>query len=186
VAPLHQQKIVIKSCKHDESVDLAKLQMSMLKLIYACGNIVWEKGTVKNIQLATFAQGFKNLPNRLTMVQTTQLANLFTTVFTTEPNNYNDDTHLNPLNRLMILSVFPPKITKAHLNVSFQSVDLEVSSIYKSTLIHLFHYAPQTNHAMVKAALSKIEEERNKINWRINDKDNRQTTSIIEGVGRIN
>jgi hypothetical protein len=38
---------------------------------------------------------------------------------------------------------------------------------------------------MVKAALSKIEEERNEINWRINDKDKRQTTSIsiIKGVG---
>jgi hypothetical protein len=35
---------------------------------------------------------------------------------------------------------------------------------------------------MVKALLSKIEEERDEINWRINNKDKKQTTSIIEGV----
>jgi hypothetical protein len=39
---------------------------------------------------------------------------------------------------------------------------------------------------MVKAASSKIEEERNKIEWRINNKDKRQTTSIIKGAGQIN
>jgi hypothetical protein len=183
VAPLHQQKIVVKSRKHEESINLAKPQMSMLKLMYACGNIDWEEGTVKNIHLVTFVQGFKILLDRLVTVKMTQLANLFTTVFTTKPNNDNNDTHLNPLNRLMSLPVFLQKNTKAHLNTSFQSVNLEVSLIYKSTSIHPFHYAPQTNHAMVKAASSKIEEERYKVNWRINDEDKRQTTSITKGVG---
>jgi hypothetical protein len=85
VAPLHQQKIVFESRKHEESINLAELQMSMLKLMNACGDINWEEGMVKNIHLATFAQDFKNLLNRLATVQATQLANLFTTVFTTEP-----------------------------------------------------------------------------------------------------
>jgi hypothetical protein len=173
-APLHQQKNVIKSCKHEESIDLANLQTSLLKLMYACNNIDWEEGTVKNIHLATFAQGFKNLLGRSAMVQTTQLANLFTTVFTTEPDDDGDEMHLNLLNRLMSLSVFPQKFTKVHLNTSFQSVDLEVGSIYKSTLIHPFHYAPQTNRVTVKAVSSKIEEERNKINWRINNKNKKK------------
>ncbi len=39
---------------------------------------------------------------------------------------------------------------------------------------------------MVKAALRKIEEERIKINWRINNKVKKQATSIIKGVGQIN
>jgi hypothetical protein len=182
-APLHQQKIVIKSCNHKKSIDMAKLQMSMLKLMYACGNIDWEEGSVKSIHFATFPQCFKNLLDRLATVQTTQLANLIITVVTTEPNNNYNDAHLKPLNRLMSLSVFPQKNTKAHLNASFQSDDSEVGLNYKSTLIHPFHYAPQTNHAMVKAAPSKIEEERNKINRRINDKDKRHNTSNIERVG---
>ncbi len=173
VAPLHQQKIFVESREHKKSINLAKLQMSMLKLIYACGDINWEEGMVKNIHLAIFVQGFKNLLDRPATVQMTQLANLFTTVFTTEPNNNDDDMHLNPLNRLMSLSIFPQKITKVHLNASFQSVDLEVGSIYKSTLMYPFHYTPQTNCAMAKVVSSKIEEERNNINWRISDKDKR-------------
>ncbi len=70
-APQHQQKIVVKSREHKESIDLAKLQTSMLRLMYPSREIDWDKGTVKNIKLATFAQGFKNLLDRLAMVQAT-------------------------------------------------------------------------------------------------------------------
>jgi hypothetical protein len=38
---------------------------------------------------------------------------------------------------------------------------------------------------MVKVVLSEIKGERNKIKWRINDKDKKQTTSIIKGVRQI-
>jgi hypothetical protein len=84
-APQHQQKIVVESREHDESIDLAKLQTSMLRSMYASGEINWDEGTVTNIQLATFAQGYKNLLDRLLTVQATQLANLFTLVFLPKP-----------------------------------------------------------------------------------------------------
>ncbi len=153
----------------------------MLKLMYASRKIGWDECSIKNIALGTLVQGFKNLLDRLAMVQATQLANLFTLVFSTEADDDNDDSNLNPLNRLLSLFVFIPKFTKAHLNASFQNVDLELGAIYKSTSINPFQYALQTNRAMVKAASSKLEEERNKMNWRITDKDKKQITSIIEG-----
>jgi hypothetical protein len=81
---------------------------------------------------------------------------------------------------------FTPKFFKAHLNASFQNVNLELGAIYKSTSINPFQYAPQTNRAMVKAASSKLEEEHNKLNWRITNKDKKQVISVMEGVGRIN
>ncbi len=183
--PQHQQKIVVESREHEESIDLAKLQISMLKLMHASGEIDWDKCTVKNITLGTFAQGFNNLLDRSAMVQATQLANLFTLVFSTETDN-NDDDSLNPLNRLLSLFVFTPKFTKAHLNASFQNVDLELGAIYKSISINPFQYTPQTNRAMVKVASSELEEERNELNWRITDKDKKQITSVIKGVGHIN
>jgi hypothetical protein len=85
----------------------------------------------------------------------------------------------------MSLYVFTPKFTKAHLNASFQNVDLEFGAMYKSTSINPFHYAPQTNRTMVKAAASELEEERNEVNWRIVNKDKKQVTSIIKGIGQI-
>jgi hypothetical protein len=182
-APQYQKKIVVESREHKESVNLAKLQTSMLRLMYASGETDWDKGTVKNIQLASFAQGFKNLLDRLATVQATQLANLFTSVFSTEADNDDDDSHLNPLNRLLSLFVFTPKFTKAHINASFQNVDLELGAIYKSTSINPFQHALQTNCVMVKAASNKLEEERNKLNWRITDKDKKQVIVVIEGVG---
>ena len=143
---------------------MAKLQISMLKLMNASGKIDWDECTIKNITLGTLAQGFKNLLDRLATVQATQLANLFTSVFSTEADDNNDDSNLNPLNRLLSLFVFTPKFTKAHLNASFQNIDLELGVIYKSASINPFQYAPQTNHAMVKVASSKPEEERKELN----------------------
>ena len=157
----------------------------MLKLMYVSGDIDWDEATIKNIGLATFSKGFKNLHDRTALVQVTQLSNLFVTVFTTELEDDNDDTAINPLNRLMSLFVFPKKFTKAHLNARFQSVDLETGSIYKSTSINPFHYAPQTNRVLVKAATSDMEEERNEMNWKIAEKDRKQISSMIKGVGHL-
>jgi hypothetical protein len=119
-------------------------------------------------------------------VQATQLANLFTLIFSTETDNDDNNLQLNPLNRLMSLYDFTPKFTKAHLNASFQNINLEFGTMYKSTSINPFHYSPQTNRTMVKAAANKLEKEHNKVNWRIVEKDKKQVTSIIEGIGQIN
>jgi len=157
----------------------------MLKLMYVSGDIDWDEATIKNIRLATFSKGFKNLHDRTALVQVTQLSNLFVTNFTTELEDDNNDTAINPLNRLMSLFVFPQKFTTVHLNSSFQSVDLETGSIYKSTSINPFHYAPQTNRVLVKAATSVVGEERNEMNWKIVEKDRKQISSMIKGVGHI-
>jgi hypothetical protein len=86
----------------------------------------------------------------------------------------------------MSLFVFTPKFTKAHLNASFQNVDLESGAMYKSTSISPFHYAQQTKPMMVKVASNELEEERNEVNWRIVKKDKKQVTSVIKGIERIN
>jgi hypothetical protein len=179
-----QQKIVVESREHEESVDLAKLQTSMLKLFYVKCDIDWDEGTVKNVTLATFSKGFKDLLGRTATVQEAQFANLLNTIFKTQPDD-DDDELTNPLERLMSLSVFPKKFNKAHLNASFQSADLESNMMYKNPSINPFHYAPQDCRALVKAATVEIEEERNQFNWRVNEKDKKQISSVIEGVGRI-
>jgi hypothetical protein len=49
LAPPKPQKIVVKCQHHEESTNLAKLQTSMLKLMYASGDIDWDEGTIKII-----------------------------------------------------------------------------------------------------------------------------------------
>ena len=185
-APQLPTKIVVESRDHEETIDLAKLQTGMLQLMYATGEINWDDGTVKNIRVATFSQGFLNLLSRSASVQATQLTNLFTTIFATEPEDNDDDFQSNPLSRLMSLVVFPPKFTKGHLNASFQSSELEMGAMYKSTSLNPFHYAPQGNRKMILEAATKMDEERNEVNWRIVEKDRSKISSLIEGVGRVN
>jgi hypothetical protein len=108
------------------------------------------------------------------------------TMFTIIAEDKDDNTPFNPLNSLMSLVIFPPKFTKGHLNASFQSADLKSSTIYKSASINPFQYAPQNNCKLVQVAANKIKEERNKIKWRTVEKDRKQNSSLIEGVGRIN
>jgi hypothetical protein len=79
-------------------------------------------------------------------------------IFSTEPKDDDDDTPLNPLNRLMSLVLFPLNFTKGHLNASFQSSNLKASRIYKSMLIHPFlHFAPQNNRKLVKEAANEMD-----------------------------
>jgi hypothetical protein len=123
-APPQQQKIVVESRDHEETVDAAKLQTSMVRLMHATTVPNWYECTVKDVHLETFTQEYKNLLERLAMVQVTQLTNLFKTIFSTKPENKDDD---GSLNRLMSLYVFPPKFTKGHLNATFQSYELELA-----------------------------------------------------------
>ncbi len=139
---------------------------------------------MKNVNLATFAQGFANLINRTATVQGTQFANLLNTIFTTQTDDDVDDL-TNPLERLMSLTVFPKKFTKAHVNASFQCTDLEAVLMYKNPSINPFHYGLQTNRALIKAASAKIQEERNEINWKINNKEKKIISSVIKGFGCI-
>jgi hypothetical protein len=60
-APQHPTKIVVESRDHEETIDLAKLHNGMLQLMYATGDVSWDDGTVTNIRVATFSQGFLNL-----------------------------------------------------------------------------------------------------------------------------
>jgi hypothetical protein len=57
--PSKQQKIVIESRDHKETIDAAKLQTSMLKLMYAVAVPDWDEGTVKRVCLALFTQEYK-------------------------------------------------------------------------------------------------------------------------------
>jgi hypothetical protein len=99
--------------------------------------INWDDGTIKSVSLTTFTQEYQNLLECSVSAQVMPLANLFRTIYSTEPDKDNHDG--GPLNRLMSLYVFPPKFTKGHLNATFQSNDLELTSIYKSTSINPFH-----------------------------------------------
>jgi hypothetical protein len=117
-APQQPSTIIVESRDHKESISLAKLQNGMLQLMYASSEINWDNGVTKNICLATFSQGLLNLLARSASVQVTQLSNLFVTIFSTEPKDEDNNTPLNPLNRLMSLVVFPPKFIKGHLNGS--------------------------------------------------------------------
>jgi hypothetical protein len=139
----------------------------MLKLFYVNGKTNWDEGTVKNVTLTTFAKGFKDLLGCTATVQEAQFTNFFNTIFKSLPDD-DEDKLPNPLERLMSLSVFPKKYTKAHLNASFQSADLETNMMYKNTSVIPFHYAPHNNCPLVQVALVKIEEECNKFNWRVN------------------
>ncbi len=175
-----QQKIIIESRDHEETVDAAKLQRSMLKLMYAFAVPDWDEGTVAGMRLASFTQEYKNLLERLAMVQVTLLSNLIKTIFSTEPDDEDDD---GPLNRLMLMYVIPPKFTKGHLNATtFQSDELELAAIYKSTSINPFNYAPQTDQASVLAAKKEFDLERNKKNFSVSKMHCKQVSSHIKGI----
>ncbi len=183
-APIQNQKIVVESRDHKETVDAAKLQTSMVWLMYATTNTVnWVEGTVKSVCLGTFTQEFKNLPERSARVQVTQLTNLAKTILTTKSEDNDDD---GPLNRLMLLCVFQAKFVKGHLNETFQSDDLDLAAMHKSTSINPFHYGPQNDQALVATARKEQEEEQNEKNFSIIKTHCKKILSLIKGIEKVN
>ncbi len=178
-APIQNQKIVIKSRNHEETVNAAKLQTSMVRLMYASTK------TVENHRVSSpwHLHPVKNLLKRSAAVQVTQLTNLIKTIFTIESENDDND---GPLNRLMLLYMFPAKFVKGHLNAAFQSNNLKLAAMHKSTSINPFHYRPQNDQAMVIAARKEQEEERNENNFFIIETQCKNILSLIEGIGKIN
>ncbi len=65
----HPSKIIVESRDHEETTGLAKLQTAMLQLFYMMGEINWDDGIARNIKVANFSQGFKNLLARTVSVQ---------------------------------------------------------------------------------------------------------------------
>jgi hypothetical protein len=82
--------------------------------------------------------------------------------------------------------VFPPKFTKGHLNATFQSNDLELAAICKSTSTNPFHYAPQLDQVLVAAAKKEVEEEQNEKNFAIAESNCKKILSLIKGIRKIN
>ncbi len=184
--PLQGQiKIVSESRNHDKILDAAKLQNSMVRLMYATMKTVdWDNGAIKSVSLTTFTQEYQNLLEHSISVQVTQLTNLFRIIFSTEPDKDNNDG--SPLNRLMSPYVFPPKFTKGHLNAMFQSNNLELSAIYKSTSINPFHYAPQLDQILVAMAKKEVDKEQNEKSFAIAESNHKKISALIEGIGKIN
>ncbi len=68
-APLQNQKIIVKSCDHEETLSSAKLQNSMIWLMYVTtDNVDWEDGTIKSVSLATFTQECRNILKKFSVV----------------------------------------------------------------------------------------------------------------------
>ncbi len=167
-ASIQNQKNVVESRDHKETVNAAKLQTSMVRLIYATTNMVdWMEGTIKSVCLDTFTQEFKNLLERSAAVQVTQLTNLAKTIFTAKSKD--DDDNDGQLNRLMSLYVFQAKFVKVHLNATFQSDDLKLAAMHKTTSINPFHYGPQNDQALVIVARKEQEEEQNEKFFSMNE-----------------
>jgi hypothetical protein len=152
--------------------------------MYATTNTVdWEEETVGLVCLGTFTQEFKNLLECSAMVQVTQLTNLAKTIFTAKSN---DDDNDGPLNRLMSMYVFQAKFVKGHLNATFQSDDLKLAAMHKSTSINPFYYGPQNDQALVIAARKEQEEEQNEKNFSIIETHRKKILSFIKGIEKIN
>jgi hypothetical protein len=65
------------------------------------------------------------------------------------------------------------------------SNDLELTTIYKSTSINPFHYAPQLDQILVTMAKKEVKEELNKKSFAIVKSNHKKILALIKGIGKI-
>jgi len=70
----------------------------------------------------------------------------------------------------------------AHINANYSTTDLDAESASKSTSNS---YAPQNNKSKTLKKLADTQAQRNESLFNINEKDKKETSSYIEGIGQI-
>ena len=180
-----QSKIVVETKEHEELTELSKHQNNVNKLMFASAKIDWKTGKVENVEIATFSKGYLNIVDNSQAVKVQKLSNLLMTIFTTNDDDSSDedDKPRSALDRLMSMYVIPEKFAKLHINANYQSSELAIGEVFKSTSLNVFAYAPQNDRSAVMLAKKRLDEERNEIQWKLTEKT--KTTSTIEGIGRI-
>jgi hypothetical protein len=89
------------------------------------------------------------------------------------------------LARMRSLEAFDPKFVTAHINANFSTTDLDAESTTKSTSINAFSYAPQNNKSKTLKKQADIQAHQNESLFNINEKDKKETSAYIEGIGQI-
>ncbi len=125
----------------------------------------------------------KNLLNEPASVHSTQLGNLFQTIFNKVPDIKIDQ--LNPLHSHMSMTHFDKKISTRILFACFQYTKLDGAS-YESTDINVFHFAPQNNNTLINAAHLCNANARDETKFKIHESQCSKANSTIEGIGRVN
>jgi hypothetical protein len=174
----NSSKNVVETKEHEELTELTKHHDIMNKLFYSSATVDWKKGTIADVEIATFSTGFLSITENTMTVKIHKLTNLFVTVFTTEDDQSDDDNDKprSSLDRLMSLYVFTDKFARMHVNANYQSSELAIGEAFKSTSLNIFAYAPQNDRTAVLKEKKKLDQERNEIQWNITEKSKASST----------
>ena len=177
--------IIVASQQTEEDKEMQDSNNTSLQLFYASAEFNWEEGTFVNVKKANFSVGFNNvLAKKSAKMKVVELTNLFTTIFSLKKDEGKSFEEVE-LGRMQSMQAFDPKFVGAHINANFSTTDLDVNSASKSTSINAFSYAPQNNRSKTLEKLAEIQAQRNEALFNINEKDKKETSAYIEGIGQI-
>jgi hypothetical protein len=183
-APIQNQKIIVESRDHEETVNAAKLQMSMVRLMYATTTTVnWWRELLSQFTLAPSPKSTRASWSTPPLYKSPSLQILPRPFSPLNPKTTKTIAHSTGV----CCSTFSSKkIIKGHLNTTFQSDDLKLAAMHESMSINPFHYEPQNDQALVILARKEQEEERNEKNFSIIETHIKKVSSLIMGIGKIN
>ena len=178
--------IIVASQQVEEDKEMQESNNSSLQLFYAYGEVNWDEGRLTQVSKANFSVGFKNvLAKKSIKTKNNELTNLLTTIFSTTNSKTDNSYEDFELARMRSLEAFDPKFVTAHINANFSTTDLDAESTTKSTSINAFSYAPQNNKSKTLKKQADIQAHQNESLFNINEKDKKETSAYIEGIGQI-
>jgi len=178
--------IIVASQQVEEDKEMQESNNSSLQLFYAYGEGDWDEGRLTQVSKASFSVGFKNvLAKKSIKSKNNELTNLLTTIFSTTNSKTDNSYEDFELARMRSLVAFDPKFVTAHINANFSTTDLDAESATKSTSINAFSYAPQNNKLKTLQKLADIQAHQNESLFNINEKDKKETSAYIEGIGQV-
>ncbi len=174
--------MIFRSEAENELKRAAKLQTDILKIFFAVGKCNWDEATITEICPPVLTQEFQNVLDTTQSVRATRFGNLCCTVFNKIPEN--EVNLLNPLYTNMYMIHFSKNFTMGILNAHFQYTQLGGNN-YESTVINLFHFAPQSDTSLVSKAIQGDAYAQNEEDNLVPDSHCTKGKTVIEGIGRV-
>jgi hypothetical protein len=178
--------IIVASQQTEEDKEMQESNNSSLRLFYVSVKVDWEEGRLTQVSIADFSVGFKNvLAKKSAKAKSNELTNLLTTIFSSTNGKTEHTFEEYELGRMRSMAAFDTKFVMALMNANFATTELDAESASKSTSINAFSYAPQNNKLKTQQKLADIQAHQNESLFNINEKDKKETSAYIEGIGQI-
>lgn len=185
IANQNQQptQIIVESRADQAKEKEAKINATMLRLIFVGGTIDFKSGNVVTLRAPTYTAAMLQILSEPSSVKYVLAINILRTTFEEEPNDINE--RLSPFFTELSMRHFSRNFVAALINCNFQASNFETLDYDEPKAITVLHFARQEENRKLSEARMLEEEQRNERDFELIDGHRKQMKTTIAALGKV-